>query len=153
MKIAQHLSKRELEHSNTAIQRGLGNIIPEGHYRNMFLLAAVFEVVRGILKHRPLRISSGYRGPVLNKAVGGAKSSDHCYTAAIDIVPRNMSTEMAMRLLVQKLPKTLYRIMIIERHGSSRWIHISIPSSRRPGTGKLLRYTNGTYTKYKGFMK
>lgn len=34
-------------------------------------------------------ISSGYRGPELNKAVGGSPTSAHCHGYAFDLVPTN----------------------------------------------------------------
>jgi len=34
---------------------------------------------------KPVHINSGYRGPALNKAVGGASSSQHCKGEAVDM--------------------------------------------------------------------
>ena len=36
-----------------------------------------------------INISSGYRGPALNKAVGGSFTSAHCHGYAFDLVPVN----------------------------------------------------------------
>jgi len=41
--------------------------------------------------HKPIRIVSGYRCPVHNRAVGGARFSQHVYGAAADI-PAGIAT-------------------------------------------------------------
>ena len=38
-----------------------------------------------------IRISSGYRGPALNAAVGGSTTSAHCHGYAFDLIPLNLS--------------------------------------------------------------
>ena len=43
----------------------------------------------------PIRIVSGYRCPVHNAAVGGAKDSQHVYAAAADIPPGLTSLSVA----------------------------------------------------------
>ncbi|MEA5577940.1 D-Ala-D-Ala carboxypeptidase family metallohydrolase [Anabaena sp. UHCC 0451] len=37
----------------------------------------------------PIKITSGYRPPAVNKAVGGAPNSQHLYFRAIDMIPMN----------------------------------------------------------------
>ena len=36
-----------------------------------------------------INITSGYRGPALNQAVGGSSTSAHCHGYAFDLVPTN----------------------------------------------------------------
>jgi uncharacterized protein YcbK (DUF882 family) len=43
------------------------------------------ETVRALAGGHPIRIVSGYRCPPHNKAVGGAKNSQHMYGSAADI--------------------------------------------------------------------
>jgi uncharacterized protein YcbK (DUF882 family) len=50
------------------------------------LLLGRLEALRA-LRNQPIRIVSGYRCPVHNHAVGGAKDSQHVYGAAADIPP------------------------------------------------------------------
>ena len=40
-------------------------------------------------EHEAHIISSGYRGPKLNAAVGGSSTSAHCHGYAFDLVPTN----------------------------------------------------------------
>ncbi|MFM2062351.1 MAG: hypothetical protein RLZZ507_2021 [Cyanobacteriota bacterium] len=37
----------------------------------------------------PIRITSGYRPPQVNKSIGGARNSQHLYFRAIDMIPMN----------------------------------------------------------------
>ena len=49
-------------------------------------LARVLEKIRAHFGGRPVRILSGYRSPAHNAAVGGAKTSQHMFDTACDIV-------------------------------------------------------------------
>lgn len=57
---------------------------------NLRAVAAYLEQVRAVLGV-PLRVTSGYRSPADNLAVGGAPSSDHPYGLAVDFVPVGLS--------------------------------------------------------------
>ncbi|MDO4802505.1 MAG: D-Ala-D-Ala carboxypeptidase family metallohydrolase [Prevotellaceae bacterium] len=77
---------RELIRSNTAIKLGIDNMPKAASiYQNLFeLIIYLLQPIRdgvGI----PIVISSGYRCPELNKAVKGAKNSNHLYGLAADI--------------------------------------------------------------------
>ena len=51
-------------------------------------LATVFEAIRHLpAASRPLRVLSGYRTPAHNRAVGGARHSQHVHGRAIDLAP------------------------------------------------------------------
>ncbi len=47
-------------------------------------LCKYMDEVRVFLGNRPIRITSGYRDPVSNRAVGGARDSRHMYGDAVD---------------------------------------------------------------------
>ena len=83
--ISEHISYKEGVYSITALRLGLNNDPTKTHLTNMELLAEkVFEPLR---KHvnGPIKINSFYRGPELNKAIGGSANSQHCKGQAIDI--------------------------------------------------------------------
>lgn len=84
-KISEHISYKEGVYSTTANRLGLINDPTEEHLNNMKLLAEeIFEPLRDHTCH-PIKINSFYRGPQLNKAIGGSKKSQHCKGQAIDI--------------------------------------------------------------------
>lgn len=49
-------------------------------------LALLLELLRGLLGHRPIVITSGYRTPEFNKLIGGTLHSYHLLGQAADIV-------------------------------------------------------------------
>jgi uncharacterized protein YcbK (DUF882 family) len=105
----------------------------------MYQLAGFAERVREILG-KPMIITSGFRCPGLNKAVGGAISSQHRYAEAIDFKCKGMTDEqVACKLAASDLK---FQQLIIENNGKSEWVHISIGSKR-----EVLRYKDGRYTK------
>ena len=84
-RISKHISYREGVYSITALRLGLKNDPSDDHLRNMKLLSEkVFEPLR-MYVGGPIRINSFYRGPELNKAIGGSAKSQHCKGQAMDI--------------------------------------------------------------------
>ena len=76
--ISEHISFKEGTFSATATRLGLPNAPSKDHLFNMQMLAKkVFEPLR-VYVGGPIKINSFYRGPELNKAIGGSKKSQHC---------------------------------------------------------------------------
>lgn len=64
-------------------------------------LSKLLETVRHILGDKPLTVTSGFRNPSLNKAIGSkAKSSAHMRFEAADIVPNGMNIKEAFTALI-----------------------------------------------------
>ena len=83
--ISKHISMKEATRSATALRLGLNNTPTEEHLDNMKLLASkIFEPLRSWVGG-PIRINSFYRGPELNKAIGGSTRSQHMIGQAVDI--------------------------------------------------------------------
>ena len=83
--VSEHVSLEELTKSQTGDRLGLDNTPPAAE---LAALKAVCEnIVEKARAHfgKPVHINSGYRGPALNKAVGGAASSQHCKGEAVDM--------------------------------------------------------------------
>jgi hypothetical protein len=84
-KISKHVSYKEGVYSTTALRLGLNNDPSDTHLQNMILLSEkIFEPLR-IHVGGPIKINSFYRGPELNKAIGGSAKSQHCHGQAMDI--------------------------------------------------------------------
>lgn len=75
----------------------------------------------------PVNVTSGYRSPAVNKAVGGAKTSQHVLGEAADIVVAGMSPrEVCETIIALNLPFD----QLIQEFG--RWTHVSRgPRNRR----------------------
>jgi hypothetical protein len=85
MNISEHVSLKEAVRSNTAKRLGINNMPDNETLITMQITAKhVFEPVRNHF-NEPIYISSFYRSPDLNKAIGGSKKSQHCLGEAIDI--------------------------------------------------------------------
>lgn len=99
MKLSSHFTLDELTHSQAAVRRGLDNDPPPLAVENLRALAGVLEQVRA-LAGRPIVVSSGYRSPVVNKAVGGSATSAHMLGLAADITCPGM-TPRALAILIR----------------------------------------------------
>jgi hypothetical protein len=83
--ISKYCTYAEATKSDYAIRKGLNNTPNSEQLQNMANIATkIFDPVRDWLG-KPLAISSFYRSPEVNKAIGGANSSQHCQGEAIDI--------------------------------------------------------------------
>ena len=73
-----------------------------------------------------IRVSSGYRSPELNKAVGGVKTSAHVLGYAADIVPVNGKQDEFETFMAEMFAKKGYAYdqIIVEKSKSARWVHV-----------------------------
>lgn len=118
----KYFSFDEFSHSDTAVRLGIDNSIPCDAQR---AVAALVENVLDPLRNawgRPLTVTSGYRCPALNKAVGGSKTSHHMRGMAADIDTGNIvdNRRLFQLILDSGLPFTQ---LIGEKNFS--WIHVS----------------------------
>ena len=124
--LSTNFSLEELTRSSTAVQYRLDNTPGAEAVEHLTRTAVLLEDVRALLG-RPLRISSGYRSPAVNKAVGGAATSAHCLGHAVDFVCDGLTPyEVCQRIRDSGL---LFDQLI---HEYGRWTHIAFgPGLRR----------------------
>lgn len=85
IKICEFITYEEATKSNTGIKLGIKNNPPEEVFKKMQTLGLyVFDPVRRYFGV-PIRVSSFYRCPELNKKIGGAKNSQHVTGEALDM--------------------------------------------------------------------
>tara|TARA_R100001460_G_scaffold109_2_gene423 strand:- start:3347 stop:3811 length:465 start_codon:yes stop_codon:yes gene_type:complete len=83
--ISKHISYKEGIRSTTADRRGIENKPGQVERCNMEITAErIFEPLREWVGG-PVRVNSFYRSPKLNKAIGGAKRSQHMEGRAMDL--------------------------------------------------------------------
>jgi putative chitinase len=82
--LSPNFSLKDLLWSETAIRLGIKNTPSVEHMEN--LKAVCENVLEKVMAHYGQKptINSGYRGPALNKAVGGSSKSQHCNGQAVD---------------------------------------------------------------------
>ena len=122
----------ELTHSNTAVNRGINNIPSALHKKNLIEATKnLFQPTRDLLGAAML-ISSGYRSPALNRAVGGSSTSAHSYGLAIDFTcPSFGNTRKIASYLLSEFKKRGIKFdqLILEFPDSgSSWIHLGYKS-------------------------
>ena len=120
----------ELSASATAKRRGIDNT-PSGLVKANLtkLVSNVLDPLREAYG-KPIIVTSGYRCEKLNRAVGGAKNSQHCLGEAADIqaVSKLPADNKKLFELAKKLE--LPYDQLIDEYGYS-WIHISYASRNR----------------------
>lgn len=149
--ISEHISYKEGVYSITALRLGLNNDPTKAHLSNMELLAEkVFEPLR---KHvnGPIKINSFYRGPELNKAIGGSANSQHCKGQAIDI--DDVYGYMSNADMYEYIKNNLSFDQMIWEFGNSDnpdWVHVSYVNEEANRNRCLLAYKDeNNKTSYK----
>lgn len=85
MNLSKHVTRSEFERSETAINRGINNSMNEWEIERAKLVCEnCFEPIREHLG-QPIKINSGFRSGALNRAIGGATTSQHSLGEAIDL--------------------------------------------------------------------
>ena len=141
--LTPHFCLEELVRSETAIRRGIPNEPSEEVIRNLRHLCR--EVLEPLRCHfgQPVVISSGYRCPPLNRAVGGSPHSQHLKGEAADIrVPDPQTGEAWFRWMRDHLPFDQLIKERSSRTSPSFWIHVShrrTGSNRRQVIGDLIK--------------
>ena len=149
--ISEHISYKEGVYSITALRLGLNNDPTKTHLTNMELLAEkIFEPLR---KHvgGPIKINSFYRGPELNKAIGGSSNSQHCKGQAIDL--DDTYGYMSNADMYEYIKNNLSFDQMIWEFGNSDnpdWVHVSYVNEEANRNRCLLAYKDeNNKTKYK----
>lgn len=115
--------------SDTAKKKGIPNI------PTLMDVAHMEELCKNLLQPirdawgKPIKITSGYRSPALNKAVGGATYSVHQRGYAVDIRPVSGSYKEFEDFVVTFLkehPEIAFDQCIREKSGRSQWLHLGI---------------------------
>jgi len=122
--LAEHFTLREMTQSGTALRENIANIPTEETVENLRQLCQhVLEPLRR--RFGVLRITSGYRSPELNKAVGGVANSQHMRGEAADI--HCSSLQSARRMYDYARTHLDFDQLILERRlgNGCCWLHIS----------------------------
>lgn len=125
--LSEHFTLDEFTNSQTAARQGIDNTPDARTLEALKLTASGLEQVRSELCNRPILISSGYRSPALNAAVGGAQGSQHLLGQAVDFTCPSYGTpaEIVRKLVASNIQ---FDQVIVE---FSKWVHISFSSRNR----------------------
>lgn len=144
MNLSPNFSLAELTHSQTASRREIDNRPPDSVVGNMrSILCPGLEKIRALLG-KPILISSGYRSPVLNVAVGGSKTSQHTQGLAADFTCPGFGSPLAVAHAIKN--SDIEFDQLIHEFGS--WVHVSF--SKTPRRQVLTIDAHGTRTGLRG---
>jgi zinc D-Ala-D-Ala carboxypeptidase len=126
--LTPHFTLEEFTDSQTAARKGIKNIPPENSQerKNIQLTAETMELVRTKLGDKPILISSGYRSPQVNAAVGGSKSSAHMSGLAVDFSCPGFGTPKQICKKLEPIMKELGIDQLI--HEYDTWVHLGLTS-------------------------
>lgn len=125
MKLSPHFTLEELMSSNKARSLGIDNTPPQELMPRLVLLADMLERIRSTLGV-PVIVSSGYRCPALNRAVGSSSTSDHPQGHAADFAAPAFGTPYQICLQLAPLVSVLSIGQLIhESVGGKTWVHVS----------------------------
>jgi zinc D-Ala-D-Ala carboxypeptidase len=131
MRLSENFSLEELTASETAARKGIDNTPSEEVIDNLKRLAAALQEVRALLNHRAILVSSGYRSPELNQAVGGSATSDHCKGLAADFICPSYGTPNDIVRAIAASGLSFKQVI----REFDRWVHLC-DSRRRTRTKK-----------------
>jgi len=124
MKLSKNFALSEITHSNTAKRLGIDNEPTETHLQNMqHLVDNLLQPLRDAVG--PIRVSSGYRNPSLNRAIGGSRSSQHCKGQALDLQFWEMG-KMNNKVIYDWILKSGLEFDQMINEFDFAWIHISL---------------------------
>lgn len=139
MKLSEHFTKAEFEHSNTAIQRGIQNVMDSGQTQKAIDLCE--NVLEPLRKHLgvPIKLNCGYRSPLVNKAVGGAKMSQHILGEAVDV---DLHSRETFEWIINNLEfdQAIFEFGTDENAG---WFHLSYRKGRNRKQALRAKKVNG----------
>lgn len=149
----------ELTRSATARKLGIDNTPSAEHRANIEMtVAQLLDPLRQAWAVKcaneqwgtpALTVSSGYRGPAVNKAVGGSATSAHSVGFAFDLVPQNGRLLDFKRFCRGWLKGRPFDQMISEEEsaaGAPRWIHLGYKNCQGGQRRQLLTMRGGKYT-------
>lgn len=146
MNLSPNFTLAEFTKSQAALRLKIDNTPPQQAIDAMKLLCEkVLEPTRAHFG-KPIILSSGYRSPALNKAIGGAPTSQHAVGQAADFEIPGLDNYEVAKWMEAKLN---YDQLILEMHTpgqpNSGWIHVSyrVPYRNQELTFDGRRYLTG----------
>ena len=147
--ISEHVSYKEGTYSVTATRLGFDNTPDDEQLDNMELVAKeVFEPLREWVGG-PIKINSFFRGSELNRAIGGAKKSQHMKGQAMDIDDNYGHTTNAE--MYHWIKENLDFDQLIWEFGDDdnpNWVHVSYVSKEDNRNRCLKAYKEQGRSKY-----
>lgn len=136
-RLTEHFTIDEATHSNTAASLGISNDPDEEEFDAILDTANRMEAVRDLLK-APIHVSSWFRNPEVNKAVGGSSTSDHMTGRSVDFTCPAFGTPYDVCKAIASSGIRFDQLIYETNARGSQWVHIGFGERMR---GQVMTYT------------
>lgn len=141
--LSPHFALSEFLISQTAARKSIDNTPSAIVVGELRTTAELLERVRTIVGGHPILISSGYRSPQLNRAIGGAPDSAHVWGGAADFTAPGFGEPLDVIDAIVPHLDTLGVDQIIWEYRT--WVHVGrAPTTRQPRHEVLTIDDSGT---------
>jgi hypothetical protein len=124
---SRHFAAAELHVTSTGLPN---DPTPEARANLERLCVELLEPIREAVG--PLRVSSGWRSPAVNAAVGGSRTSAHMRGCAADVVPLQLALAAAWAEVVRLAPGLpLDQAVVYQRPRGRGWLHLGWSATPR----------------------
>lgn len=137
--MSEYFKLSEFLASDTARKKGIDNTPSFEVVASLEELAEVLDGIRAAWGSG-IRVTSGYRCPELNKAVGGVANSGHLRGVSADLQPVNGRQTDFNKFVIAYVASAGVKFdqLIKEKSGASDWLHISLWSDKWQQRGQIL---------------
>ena len=148
--MTEHFSFIELVDSKSHPELVSQNMVDaRGYEKQLKYTAYTLEEIRRVLGV-PMKITSGFRNGVLNKAVGGSPTSGHTKGLCADFIPIGMEVNDAFELIQLNKDKCpSLKKCIYESVRWSKWLHIETKTEANQPQQFFTTSNGKTYTEIK----
>ena len=136
--LSPHFTLEEMTASQEAARRGIDNTPSEQIIANLRVMCDKLEAVREFLG-RPMIVSSGYRCPELNTAIGGAPNSAHMTGFAVDFICPAFGSPVAVCRAIENSGLQYDQLI----HEYARWTHLSFAPQQRRESLTIFKSSQG----------
>jgi hypothetical protein len=144
MQLSPHFTLEEMIASPTALRKGIDNSPSPEIIANLTALCVnILEPLRANF-NAPIVITSGFRCPKLNKAIGGSTTSQHCRGQAADFTIPGFTNDHVANFIAQHFN---FDQLILE-FPPQGWVHCSWAPSGHERKSVLTAVKSGRSTKY-----
>lgn len=133
-RLSEHFTLAEM--CKTSAKTADGNIPSHVHIENLKRLCGWLEMLRDEWNRRygegddPIIINSGYRSDAVNKAIGGAKGSNHLTGCAVDIRVAGMEQLLRYAVILLDIAdegREAFDELLLERSPrGTYWLHFAV---------------------------
>ena len=151
MNLSQHFTFDELTRTGQTALQTINRQEAQACMGALTALATtMLEPIRA--KFGAVKVNSAFRGPALNAAVNGSKSSQHLSGQAADIVVPGVALEEVFRWIVKESGIPFGQAILEGPGGKVSWIHVSLgePYRARDKSRQALTWDGKTYAPWKG---